>query len=400
MSSLRSAVYIVGAKRTAFGAFGGSLKSISATDMQVAATKSALEQAGVQGSDVDSVIVGNVIQSQADAAYLPRHVGLKVGVEIKTPCLGINRLCGSGFQTVINGAHEILLGEADVVVAGGTESMSQCPYAVRNIRFGTKLGADPVLEDTLWAGLTDSLYKSPMGITAENLAVKYGITRDDCDRFALRSQQLWAKSHEAGVFKAETAPITIKTRKGPAELVVDEHPRPQTTLEQLAKLPAVFKKDGVVTAGSSSGICDGAGALVLAGESAVKRHGLTPLVRIVSYHVEGCEPTEMGIGPVMAIEGALAKSGGLKLQDMEMVEVNEAFGAQALAVQKHLEISDDVFNTNGGAIALGHPLGASGSRIMTHLTHEMQRRGIKYALGSACIGGGQGIAIVLENMNV
>eukprot|EP01135_Chromosphaera_perkinsii_P003101 Nk52_evm9s235 gene=Nk52_evmTU9s235 len=397
---MSKSVFIVGAKRTAFGTFGGALKGMSATDMQVAAAAGALAHAKVDAKNVDSVIVGNVIQSQADAAYLSRHVGLKLGVQINTPCLGINRLCGSGFQTLINGAHEIMLGESQIVLAGGTESMSQCPYAVRNIRFGTKLGQDPVLEDTLWAGLTDSLYSSPMGITAENLAAKYGISREECDAFSLRSQQLWKKASDAGVFKAETAPITLKSRKGPVEFAVDEHPRPQTEMSGLAKLPTVFKKNGTVTAGSSSGICDGAGALVLAGDEAVQKHGLTPLVKIVSYHVEGCEPTEMGIGPVMAIQGALAKSGGLSLKDMGIVEVNEAFAAQALSVQKELGIPDDVFNPNGGAIALGHPLGASGSRIMTTLTHEMQRRKIKYAVGSACIGGGQGIAIVLENCNV
>eukprot|EP00126_Sphaerothecum_destruens_P002526 Sdes_comp15955_c0_seq1m5104 len=395
--SIRNCVYIVGAKRTAFGTFGGALKDVSATQLAVVASKAAISEAGVDPKLIDSVIVGNVIQSQADAAYQARHISIHCGTKIQTPALGVNRLCGSGFQSVVCGVHEVLLGEADIVLTGGTESMSQCPYAVRNIRFGTKLGTDPKLEDTLWAGLTDSLYKSPMGITAENLGSKYGITRDQCDNFSLQSQLRWHKANQGGHFEAEIAPVTLETRKGPQEFKIDEHPRPQTTLEALKKLPTVFKKDGLVTPGSASGICDGAGAILIASEAAVKKHNLKPLARIVSYHVEGVEPTLMGIGPVPASRGALKKA-KLTLQDMDMVEVNEAFAAQALSVQKELGIDNEKLNMNGGAIALGHPLGASGARIMASLTHELRRRKLKYGLGTACIGGGQGIAIIIENV--
>ncbi|MEE6510934.1 hypothetical protein FKM82_031288 [Ascaphus truei] len=276
--------------------------------------------------------------------------------------------------------------------------MSQAPYAVRNIRFGTKLGADLQLEDTLWSGLTDSHIKIPMAITAENLAEKYNISREDCDKYSLKTQQRYKAAQDAGHFAAEMAPIELKSRKGTVLVEHDEHPRPQTTLEQLAKLSPVFKKGGVVTAGNASGVCDGAGALIIAGEEAITKHKLTPLARIVAYHACGCEPKFMGFGPVPAIGGALKKA-GLSLQDMDLVEVNEAFAAQYLAVEKALGLSPEKTNLNGGAIAVGHPLAASGSRITAHLAHELRRRGGKYAVGSACIGGGQGIAIILENMS-
>lgn len=275
--------------------------------------------------------------------------------------------------------------------------MSQAPYAVRNIRFGTKLGADIKMEDTLWAGLTDSLIKTPMAITAENLAEKYGISREDCDKYSFETQQRWKAAQDAGYFAAEMAPIELKSKKGPIKMDQDEHPRPQTTLAQMAKLPTVFKKEGVVTAGNASGICDGAGAVIVASEEATTKHKLTSLARIVAYHVSGCEPKIMGIGPVPAITEALKKA-GLTLKDMDLVEVNEAFAAQFLSVEKALGLDRQKTNVNGGAIALGHPLAASGSRIVSHLTHELRRRGGKYAVGSACIGGGQGIAIILENV--
>uniref|UniRef100_A0A8C7HCK0 3-ketoacyl-CoA thiolase, mitochondrial n=1 Tax=Oncorhynchus kisutch TaxID=8019 RepID=A0A8C7HCK0_ONCKI len=334
--------------------------------------------------------------SSADAPYIARHVGLRCGVPIPVPALTVNRLCGSGFQSIINGAQEICLKDSEVVLCGGSESMSQAPYAVRNVRFGTKFGLDLKLEDTLWAGLTDLHIKIPMGITAENLAVKYEISRDDCDKYAHQTQQRWKAAHEAGHYTAEIAPIDVKAKKGKVPMTQDEHPRPQTTLEQMARLPPVFKKEGTVTAANASGVSDGAAAVVIASEEAVKEHKLTPLARIVAYHVSGCDPSIMGIGPVPAITEALKKA-GLTLQDMDLVEVNEAFAAQYLAVSKVLGLDPEKSNADGGAIAIGHPLGASGARITAHLVHKLRWIGGKYAVGSACIGGGQGIAIIIEN---
>lgn len=395
MSLLRG-IFIVSAKRTPFGTYGGVLKDHSATDLAEHAAKAALAAGNVAPDLVNSVIMGNVMQSSADAAYIARHVGLRCGVPIPVPALTVNRLCGSGFQSVISGAQEICLKESEIVLCGGSESMSQAPYAVRNIRFGTKFGVDLKLEDTLWAGLSDLHIKTPMGITAENLAEKYQISREDCDRYAHQTQQRWKAAHDAGHFTAEIAPIDVKYKKGTVPMTQDEHPRPQTTLEQMAKLPPVFKKGGTVTAANASGVSDGAGAVVIASEDAVVQHKLTPLARIVAYHVSGCDPSIMGIGPVPAITEALKKA-GLTIKDMDLVEVNEAFAPQYLSVAKALGLDPEKSNVNGGAIALGHPLGASGSRITAHLVHELRRRGGRYAVGSACIGGGQGIAIILEN---
>nr|XP_060617231.1 3-ketoacyl-CoA thiolase, mitochondrial [Anolis sagrei ordinatus] len=395
MALLRG-VFIVSAKRTPFGAYGGLFKDFTATDLAEIAARSALSAGKVSPEIVDSVIVGNVMQSAADTIYLARHVGLRVGVPVPVPALTVNRLCGSGFQSIVNGCQEICLKESEIVLCGGTENMSQSPYAVRNARFGTKLGVDLKLEDTLWAGLTDPHIKTPMGGTAENLAVQNNITREQCDQYALKTQKRWKAAHEAGYFKAEMAPIEVKTKKGKQSVEMDEHPRPDVTLEQLAKLPLVFKKDGTVTAGNASGVCDGAGAVILASEDAVQKHNLTPLARIVAYHASGCDPNIMGIGPVFAIKEALKKA-GLSLKDMDLVEVNEAFAPQYLAVEKVLGLDPEKTNVDGGAIALGHPLAASGSRITAHLTHELRRRGGKYAVGSACIGGGQGIAVIIQN---
>jgi len=396
MTSLAKGVFIVGARRTPFGTFGGALAKKTPTDLQEIAAKAALTSANVDPKLVDSVVMGNVIGcAHTDTIYISRHVGLRVGAPIATPALTVNRLCGSGFQSVVNGAQEIALGESSVVLTGGSDSMSMAPYAVRNIRFGTKLGSDLSMEDTLWASLTDAHTNTPMGVTAENLAKEYAISREDADAFALRSQRNWAKANEAGHFAAEMAPVTLKSRKGVAEMAQDEHPKPQTTAEGLAKLPPVFAKGGTVTAGTASGICDGAGAVVLASEGAVSAHSLAPLCRVVGYAVAGCPPTTMGIGPVPAID-KLLKATGVTLGEVGLVEINEAFAPQTLACQKALDIDQELLNVNGGAIALGHPLGASGARITTHLTHELRRRGTRYGIGAACIGGGQGIALLLE----
>ncbi|TMW66278.1 hypothetical protein Poli38472_004043 [Pythium oligandrum] len=397
MSAVAKNIYIVAAKRTPFGNFGGKLKDVSATDLCVHASKAAIAAAKLDPALIDMVQVGNVSQTSADGAYIARHVQLKSGMPIENPALTINRLCGSGFQSVVGGVQEILVGDAEIALCGGAENMSMAPLSVfgNKARFGVGLGAGINLQDTLWSALTDSYSNTPMGITAENLAEKYGITREQCDEFALRSQTLWAKANEAGHFDAELAPIEVKAGRKVEEFKADESPR-ITTLEKLATLKPVFKKDGVVTAGNASGISDGAGAVILASEDAVKKHNLTPLARIVSYQVSGVDPTIMGIGPSPAIRGALARA-GLKINDIDIFDINEAFAAQWLACVKDLDLNPDLVNQCGGAISLGHPLGASGSRITAHLTHALQRTGKKYAVGSACIGGGQGIALVLEN---
>ena len=288
--------------------------------MATHAARAALASIKLDPKAVDSAIFGNVAQTSSDAAYLARHIALKADMAIHTPALTLNRLCGSGMQAVISAMQEIQLGQASVVLAGGTESMSQAPYAVRNIRFGTQLGTNPPFEDTLWAALTDSYAKVPMGITAENLAEKYKISREEVDKFAQRSQQLWGEAEKAGVFKAEIAPIEVASKKGPKVLGSDEGPRPETTLETLAKLKPVFKKEGVVTAGTASGITDGAAALVVASEESVNRLNLTPLAEIVSYSYVGVEPTLMGIGPVPAVQAAL-KRAKLTINDIDLFEV-------------------------------------------------------------------------------
>ncbi|KAJ1359805.1 hypothetical protein KIN20_018606 [Parelaphostrongylus tenuis] len=393
----KSGVFIVGAKRVAFGTFGGKLKNHSATDLGVVTTVAALEHAIVKADSIDHVIFGNVVASSKDGIYMSRHIGLKSGIPQNVGALTVNRLCGSGFQAVVSAAHLIKLGESKLVVAGGSENMTQTPFAVRNVRFGTVLGTKYEFEDMLWESLTDPYAKLAMGQTAEKLGAQYKVSRTDADEFALRSQQLWEKAHNAGYFKEEIVPINVKGKKGEEVFEVDEHPRPVTTLESLAKLKPVFQKDGLVNAGNASGICDGAAAMVVAGDEALKEYGLKPLVRVVSYATVGCDPTIMGIGPAPAIRHVLEQT-GLKLHDIDLFEVNEAFAPQTLAVQRELGIPMEKLNINGGAIALGHPLGASGARISVHLVYELKRRNAKYAIGSACIGGGQGIAILFENV--
>lgn len=395
MTKLSKSIVIVAAKRTAFGAMQGSLKGLSANDLGVVAAKAALAQSGLPADAIGHVVFGNVLQSSADAIYCARHIGLKAGLPITTPALTVNRLCGSGFEAVIQGAQQILLGDHDAVLVGGTENMTQAPHVIRGGRDGFGFGKSPALEDSLWSSLTDSYCNTPMAVTAENLATQYGITRQQCDEFALTSQQRWAAAEERGFFKDEMAAITLTSKKGSVTFDKDEHPRPQTTLETLAKLAPVFKKDGVVTAGNASGICDGAAALVLTTEEVAKAKGLKVLAKLVQWGVAGVEPTLMGIGPAPAIKNALARA-GLKLSDIDRLEVNEAFAPQFLAVEKELGLDRAKTNVNGGAIAMGHPLGASGARITAHLVYELARSGGRYAVGSACIGGGQGLAVVLE----
>ncbi|XP_017875703.1 3-ketoacyl-CoA thiolase, mitochondrial [Ceratina calcarata] len=397
MSNITKGVFIVAAKRTPFGTMGGAFLNKSATDLSIVAATSALQSANLKPEKVDNVIFGHVLASaSSDGAFLARHVALKSGVPIEKPAFAVNRLCGSGFQSIVSGAQSIVTGESKIVLTGGAENMSQAPFVVRNIRFGTTLGQKYEFEDSLWLGLLDTYCNLPMGMTAEKLGAKYGLTREQVDEFALRSQQLWKAANDAGRFKEELAPVTVTVKKQEVIVNTDEHPRPQTTPQSLAKLAPVFKKDGIVTAGSASGICDGAGAVILASEEAVKAEGLTPLARLVGYSIVGVEPSIMGIGPAPAIK-QLLKVANKTLNDVELVEINEAFGAQTLACAKDLDLDINKLNVNGGAIALGHPLAASGSRITTHLVHELRRRKAgKLGIGSACIGGGQGIAVMVE----
>jgi acetyl-CoA C-acetyltransferase/acetyl-CoA acyltransferase 2 len=388
-------VVILAAKRTPFGTFGGSLKDLTATDLGVHAAKAALAQAGVPVEDFGQVVVGNVAQTSADAIYLARHVGLRAGLPDRVPALCVNRLCGSGFEALVQAAMWLETGQAEVVLAGGTESMSQAPLVIRGTRWGWPLGKPPPTEDLLWSALTDSYCGLPMALTAEKLAEQYRLSQDDVDERSVLSQRRWAAADEAGRFRDELAPIEVKGRKGPVLFARDEHPRPETTVEGLRKLPKVFKKDGVIHAGAASGIADGAGMFVVATRAYADRKGIAPLARIVNWGHAGVDPSVMGIGPVPAVRNALARAGA-KLSDFDLFEVNEAFAPQVLAVEKELGLPRDATNVDGGAIALGHPLAASGARIAMHLVYELRRRGARRAVGSACIGGGQGIAVLLE----
>jgi acetyl-CoA C-acetyltransferase/acetyl-CoA acyltransferase 2 len=395
-SSPETTIVAVAGKRTPFGSFGGGLKDVGATSLAVTAGKAALEQSGVPACEVDHVILGNVVQSGADAAYVPRHVGLHLGVPVANGALGVNRLCGSGFQAWISAAQMILTGDANVVVAGGVEQMSQIPYVLRGMRFeGFRMGNAPI-EDGMTSALMDIYAGFSMAVTAENLAEKYGISREACDAYSTLTQTRYAEALSKSCFDSELSPVKVATRKGEVVIDKDEHPKPGVPLEKLRAMKPLFKEGGTVTAATASGIVDGAAMSVLMTEAEAKRRGLKILARLVSWAAVGCEPKIMGIGPAEAIRKALTLS-GLKLEQMDLVEVNEAFAAQYLAVEKELGLDRDKTNINGGAIAVGHPLGASGTRIMNHLMYELGRRSTaRYAVGSACIGGGQGIAIIIE----
>ncbi|MFN9811914.1 MAG: acetyl-CoA C-acetyltransferase [Deltaproteobacteria bacterium] len=395
MRKLSKEIWIVGAKRTAFGEFSQSFKDISAIDLAVISTKAAIAQAGLNADEIDQVVLGNVQQTSKDAIYGARHVGLKAGVPIDRPALTVNRLCGSGFQAVISAAEQIVLGEAKAVVAAGSENMSQAPHAVWGLRDGgAKFGKAPEMVDTLFAALHDTFAGSPMGMTAEKLGTQYGITREQCDALAMRSQQRWAACWEAGGFKDEIAPVELQEKKGVKVIDKDEHPR-VSTMEQLAKLPSVFKKDGLVTAANASGINDGAATLIVVDGEWAKSRGLTPLAKLISWGTAAVDPTIMGIGPAPAIRNALERA-GLAQDEIDLFDVNEAFAAQFLAVEKELGLDPAKTNVNGGAIALGHPLGASGARITANLVYTLRRHNKRFGVGSACIGGGQGLAVLLE----
>ncbi len=383
--------------RTGFGDFGGTLKNHSATQLGVIAAKHAIERSGVEPAGIEHVIFGNAQQTAADAIYLARHIGLKAGLPVEVPAVTVNRLCGSGFEAIIEGARQILLDEAKVVLAGGTESMSQAPHVIRGARWGLRLGPAGPVEDTLWEALTDPQCGFSMAHTAENLAEDYDLGREEVDAVAVRSQNRARQAWEEGVFEEEVVPVPITNRKTKKmeDWRADEHIRPDTTLDVLLKLRPYFKENGLVTAGNASGICDGAAATVIAGEDFAKQRKLEPIGRLVAWAVAGVEPRIMGIGPAPASRKALTQA-GLSLDDMDLIEVNEAFAPQYLAVEKELELDPDRTNVHGGAIAIGHPLAASGTRITIHLLHALRRAGKKLGLGTACIGGGQGAAVIVE----
>ena len=394
-----SDIVFLSAVRTPFGTFGGTLKDFTAIDLTVVAAKEAMKRAGVEPKEIQHSIFGNVLPTTADAIYFARHVALKSGCSIETSALTVNRLCGSGFQAVVNGAQEIILGDSDVCLVGGGESMSQAPHVARGLRWGAQLGRSPVLEDLLWESLKDPIPGISMAETAEELATDYKLGRSCVDEFALRSQTLARDAWAAGVFDEEVVGIQVKNPKTRQmeEFRRDEHMRPDTTAEALARLKPYFKAEGVVTAGNASGIGDGAAALVIASEAFAKKRGLKPIGRLVAWGTAGVDPRIMGIGPVPASRNALARA-NMTMDDMDLIEVNEAFAPQACAVERELKIPRDRFNVHGGAIALSHPLAASGARITAHLLHALRAQGKQYGLGSACIGGGQGIALIVESM--
>jgi len=390
-------VYIIAGARTPVGVLQGSLSDITATDLGVVAAKGALERSRVDPQLVDQVVMGNVIQTSKDAIYFARHVALKAGLPIETPALTVNRLCGSGLQAIVNAAQMLLLGEGQIALAGGAENMTQAPDVLRGARFGYKLGQSPQVEDSLWEALIDTYVGCGMAITAENLAEKYGLSREEVDAYALRSQQAARHAQQAGWLAEEIVPVTVKDRKGNSiEITQDEGIR-DTSMEALAKLPSRFRKGGVVTPGNASGINDAGACVVLATGDAVQQHNLKPMARLVSWGVVGVPPDIMGIGPAPAFRQAL-KRADLTLKDLDRVEVNEAFAAQYLAVEKDLGLVRDKTNVNGGAISIGHPLAASGARLTITLLHELQRNSLKYGAASLCIGGGQGIAAIFENV--
>ena len=383
-------VYLVHGKRTPFGKFGGSLKDVTPVDLAVHATKSTLDDLKLNGTDVDQYILGNVVTTTTDTMYGGRHLALKSGAKQETPGHCVNRLCGSGAQSILDATRMILLGEGSAMIAAGTENMSNIPHLVYGSRFGTKYGSLKTV-DMLMDSLTDQYGGCPMGITAENLAEKYSISREECEEFAVNSHLKAEAAYQAGFFKDEISPF--EARKATVEK--DEHVRADSSKEGMAGLRPSFKQGGVVTAATASGIVDGASSTLIADEEFVKARGLNPLARIVDGTVVGVDPTIMGIGPVPAIRTLLERN-KLTFKDIDLIEINEAFAAQTLACQKELGFEMEKLNIWGGAIALGHPLGASGNRITLSLARQLKAKGLKRGIASACIGGGQGIAILIE----
>jgi acetyl-CoA acyltransferase 2 len=392
-----SEIVILNGARTPMAEYNGSFAEVSAIDLAVVAAKEALARSGTEPSEVDHVIFGNALQTSGDAIYGARHVGLKAGVPKEVPALTVNRLCGSGFESIVQGAHRILLNEATTVLAGGMENMSQAPHVIRGARRGLKLGQGQ-LEDSLMVALLDSWSGLYMAQTSDRVAAKYGISREEQDEYALSSQQRAAAAWAACRLSEEVVPVEAKAGRKSVRVERDDHLRPDTTMEALAKLPPSFGKDGQVTAGNASGIVDGAAAVVVTSAENAKRKGVQPLGRLVSWGVVGCEPELMGLGPAPAARAALERA-GLSKDDIDLWEINEAFAGQILGVVRELGLDREKLNVNGGAIALGHPLAASGTRLTLTLLKELSRRGARYGLAGACIGGGQGIAVIVESLS-
>jgi acetyl-CoA acetyltransferase family protein len=392
-----SEIVILNGARTPMAEYNGSFAEVSAIDLAVVAAKEALARSGTEPSEVDHVIFGNALQTSGDAIYGARHVGLKAGVPKEVPALTVNRLCGSGFESIVQGAHRILLNEATTVLAGGMENMSQAPHVIRGARRGLKLGQGQ-LEDSLMVALLDSWSGLYMAQTSDRVAAKYGISREEQDEYALSSQQRAAAAWAACRLSEEVVPVEAKAGRKSVRVERDDHMRPDTTMEALAKLPPSFGKDGQVTAGNASGIVDGAAAVVVTSAENARRKGVKPLGRLVSWGVVGCEPELMGLGPAPAARAALERA-GLSKDDIDLWEINEAFAGQILGVVRELGLDREKLNVNGGAIALGHPLAASGTRLTLTLLKELSRRGARYGLAGACIGGGQGIAVVVESLS-
>jgi acetyl-CoA acetyltransferase family protein len=387
-------VVILGGARTPMAEYVGTFKDVSALELGAHASRAALERSGVDPEWVDHVVMGNALQTSGDAIYGARHVGLKAGVPVATPALTVNRLCGSGIQSVVSAAQMIRLGESRLALAGGMENMTQAPHVIRGGRSGLRLG-EGKLEDSLMVALLDTHCGLYMAQTSDNLARRHGITRECMDEYALRSQKAAGAAAARGVFAEEIVPVDVTQGRKTVRVEADDHPRPDATLEGLAALKPAFGKDGFVTAGNASGIVDGSAALVVAGRAEAATRGLRPIASIVSWGIAGVPPEVMGIGPVPASRKAL-DAAGLSLKDLDLVEVNEAFAGQYLAVEKELGLDRERTNVNGGAIALGHPLGATGTRLLLTLALELRRRKGTYGLATACIGGGQGIAMILK----
>lgn len=387
-------VVIASAVRTPVGSFGGALSGVSAVDLGSAAIKEAIKRAGISPEMVDETIMGCILQAGLGQG-VGRQAAVKAGIPIEKPAMTINMLCGSGLKAVQLALQSIVSGESDIVVAGGTESMSQAPYLLKNARTGYRMGNGEVIDSMIFDALTDAFNNYHMGVTAENLAEKYNITREQQDAFAAASQNKTEAAMKEGRLKEEIIPIVISGKKGDITVDTDEFPRAGVTAEGLSKLRPAFKKDGTVTAGNASGVNDGAAALVIMSAEKAAALGIKPLAKIVGYGSAGVDPSIMGIGPVPAVKKALERA-GLKLSDLDLIEANEAFAAQSLAVAKELGLDMEKVNVNGGAIALGHPVGASGARILTTLLYEMKRRGSKRGLATLCIGGGMGTAVVVE----
>ena len=388
-------VFIVEGVRTAIGSFGGSLADFSSVELGKVVVKAVMERAKVNPADIDEVLMGSIYQAGVGQGAA-RQMAVGAGIPVEKTAVTLNMLCGSGMRTVAMAAQQIMCGDAELVIAGGAESMTNAPYLLKKARGGYKMGNGELVDSLLHDGLTDIFNNYHMGVTAENLAVKYGLTREEQDKFAAESQNKAEKSLKENRFADEIAPVAIPQRKGdPVLFAKDEYPKAGVTAEGLAKLRPAFKKDGTVTAANASGINDGAACVLVASADAVKKHNLTPMAKIVSYAWAGVDPSIMGIGPAEAVRKALKKA-NWELKDVELIEANEAFAAQSLSVAKELGFNKDIVNVNGGAIALGHPVGASGARILVTLLHEMKRRNVKKGLATLCIGGGMGIAICVE----